>query len=338
MRWLITLSWIASSKLVYGQECDPSKFVYSDFERLSYSDSLALAVIDTMSSENVENENQSFDLSAIVKGTPVKASFDDAKSVSSFIQASSNFNFSRDQKVDLFRSNLSLVSASMYESCLKRLTSEFQVQIPDSAYTDDEFILGIVWRSTSPIRQGDEIGKAKVLVLGGTVDGKSESEKEVGDKNLVSFIVRRSDASRSLQIVPTVNGVPYDNETGSILIPPRLQSSVTAIKRTWPENGAVFQKIERGDSGSPFGSSAFSGTECITASSGILLPSTLAIEHAGNNYPLPAKTPDSDPTKVCVAYGVYGEDYFGKKGYSSLDRFGFSVVEVVPDGQLSVGP
>jgi hypothetical protein len=335
---LIMFSWIAFNTPVFSQECDPSKFVYSDFERLNYSDSLALAVIDTMSSENAENKSQSFDLSAIVKGTPVKASFDDAKSVSNFIQTSNNLNFSHDQKVDLFRSNLSLVSASMYESCLKRLTSEFEVHIPDSAYTDDDFILSIVWHSTSPIRQGDEIGKARIMVLGGTVDGKSESEKDVGDKNSVSFIVRRSDASRSLQIVPTVNDIPYDRETGSILIPPRIQSSVSAMKRDWPENGAAFQKIERGDSGSPYGSSAFTSTECITASTGILLPSTLAIEHAGNNYPPPAITPDSGPAKVCVAYGVYGEDYFGKKGYSSLDKLGFSVVEVIPDAQPSVSP
>ena len=335
MRSFVIISWITTATAAFSQECDPSKFVYTDFERLNYSDSLAVAVIDTMSSENASNKQQSFDLSAIVKGTPVKASFDDAKSVSSFLQTYSDFNFSRDQKIDWFRSNLSLVSASMYEACLKRLTQEFNVNIPDSAYTEGEFILSIVWHSVAPIRSGSEIGKAKVIVLGGTVDDKSESEKDVGDKNSVSFIIRRSDPKRSLQIVPSVNGIPYDSETGSITIPPRLEAPVTAIRRSWPEDGQTFGKIERGDSGSPFGSAAFSSTECLTSSDGILLPSTLSIEHSGSNYPVPAITSDSNPSKICVTYGVYGEDYFGKKGYSSLERFSFSVIEIVPDSILA---
>ena len=83
-----------------AQDCDPSKFDIRDYERLDFSQSLQLAVVDILDSSNEEVRNSKFDFAAVIKGVPIKVGFDDAKRLSSYIQQSNSMNYSKNEKIN----------------------------------------------------------------------------------------------------------------------------------------------------------------------------------------------------------------------------------------------
>lgn len=308
-------------------ECPVEKFTISDLERLKFSESLAISIIDTMESSQYKNEDRSFGAGILIKGVPFNVNYKDMKAISDYVKQNSSYNFSRDQQIDYLRTNVSIVGASMYSECLKRRTQNFEIEIPDSAYTEDGFILKMTW---TPRYSAPPEGKAEIQVLNATVDGKDISQKAVKDKNIVNFVIRRTDPTKSIQIIPSVDGYDNGEDTG-ISIPPIIDPQYKTVLRTWPGPGdAPFQPMCGDDGGGHCGSGEKLRTECITADTGLLLPSTLAIESVTNVAAIIRPDAASSGSSVCVTFGTYGVNMFGKKGYSGLSSFAFSVREVVP--------
>jgi hypothetical protein len=322
---LAAMSTFASAR---AQNCPVEKFTVQDLERLKFSESLALSVIDLMDVSQQQQNNTSFNLGVIIQGTPINLGLSDMKAVSNYVKKNSNFSFSRDQQIDYLRTNLSLVGAQMYDDCLKRRTQNFSVEVPTYAYTEDDFILKLKWTPTYSVG-GRTSAPAIVIILNGTVDGAAMSKKDVEDQKAVSFVIHRSDRTKSLQIVPTVDG--YDNGADTqIVVPPIVSANYTTVVRTWPV--APEQPITAcgDDGGGNCGADEKHFLRCIHASeNGMLLPSTLSIEaNYRNSSAKPSST--NDYANVCVDFVVLGRNTFGQKGYSAISNTKFSVREVVP--------
>lgn len=193
------LLWFTTSAAALA-ECDPTTFILEEVERYKFSDSLTLNAWDIMEKSSEESSGESFDLGAVIYGAPVTVNYGEAKAAASFMKTNTGFNFSRDQQLDFFRTNVSLVGASMYKDCLQNATDEFSVSIPDTAYTDDEFFLDITWTPVGSLAVREPSATAKVMVLNGTVDGAKVAQQKVSDKQSVTFLISREDRNKALQL------------------------------------------------------------------------------------------------------------------------------------------
>lgn len=323
---------------VQAQECDPTKFTLRDYERLDFSQSLQLAVLDILDTESEETRNSQFDMSAVVKGVPIKVGYEDARRISNYAQQTNSMSFSKDEKINWFKSNPSIVGAQMYQACLDAMGSEFKVSFLPSAYRGGEFPFTIIWTPTESLAEGETTGQARVEVYNGTADGQREASKPIVNGKKATFRINRIDDELPITIVPSVNDLALAGGEMEIVVPPALETKLVAVRRIWPdperaESGFPLP-IQRGDEGSPYGSTAWSSVQCITSDRGMLLPSTLAITHSGSSTPTPMRVTEpgrDEATSVCVRFAVLGVDTFGKGGYSSLDTASFSVVEIYPE-------
>jgi hypothetical protein len=325
---IVSIPWVAAAA-----ECPVEKFTIQDVERLKFSESLTLAVIDTMEQSQQNKDAKDFNLGVVIKGVPVNVGFKEMKDVSNFVKKNSSFNFSRDQQIDYLRTNLSLVGAQMYADCLKRRTQNFSIEVPTTAYTDDEFLVKIRWTPTYPL-DGKTDAEATLTVLNGTADGAQTSNKQVKDKKIVAFVVQRSDRAKSLQLIPSVDGIDNGEDTG-ILIPPIVSSNFTTVLRTWPPEGTQpLAPVCSDDGGGNCGNDEKHFVRCIYASAnGMLLPSTAKIE-ANNRNGFANVTPTSDYSSVCMDFGTWGVNRIGKKGYSAISDVKLFVREIVPQPQV----
>jgi hypothetical protein len=84
------------------------------------------------------------------------------------------------------------------------------------------------------------------------------------------------------------------------------------------------------DGGGNCGSDEKHFVRCIRASeNGMLLPSTVSIEaDIRVAFADPAK--NNDYANVCIDFGTWGVNRFGKHGYSAISDVKFTVREVVP--------
>jgi hypothetical protein len=315
---------------VYAADCPVEKFTVQDLERLKFSESLALAVVDTMEMSQEQKSQRGFSAGVVIKGVPLNITGNEMKDVSEFVKKNNSLNFSKQQQIDYLRTNLSLVGAKMYEECLKRRTQNFAIEIPTSAYTDDDFAATVRWTPTYSV--GKPTGSAEIQVVNGTVDGKQTVDKAVKDKQTVNFIIHRKDRTKSLQIIPRVDGYDNGEDTG-ILIPPMVSINYTTRLRKWPDAslGEKFTRMCADDGGGICGDQEKHVKKCINASDeGMLLPSTTAIESNMVHAAFANATPESNGSSVCVDFGVKGKSTFGQKGYAALESLAFTVREVVP--------
>lgn len=332
---LLTLSLGCFPISAFAADCPVEKFTFQDFQRLKFSKALAMSVLDTMDSSHQENQNKDFGLEALVKGVPIKVNYKDAKAVSDYLKSNYNLTFSQNEEIDYLRTNVSLVGASMYSDCLKRRTEQFDIQIPNNAYTDDQFIVTIKWTPKAAVPRTQ--APARLTVLNGTVN---KAEQQVSINKLVTFVVRRAAKNKSLSIVPTVDGLG-NGEDPAIVLPPIIDPAFKTVLRKWPEpNQKPFASRCSDDGGGNCGDSRKYGVECMAASpSGILLASTVGVQLHLNGGGYAEVTKDSGASKVCVEWAIPGRyngaregtGGFGQRGYASIADLTFFAYEVVPD-------
>ncbi len=253
------------TRFCFAADCPVEKFTVQDVERLKFSDALALSAIDVMEASQQSKRDTHFSLGAVIKGAPVNVGFDDMKEVANYLKKNSSYNFSRDQQIDFFRTNVSLLTGDMYKECLKRRTQNFSLEIPSNAYTEDEFLLKIKW---TPTYSATEPKAAIIRVLNGTAEGAATAQQNVSPQKTVSFVIRRADRNKSLQLVPTVDG--YDNgEDTAIIIPPIVSLNYKTVVRSWPARGEdPYPPICSDDGGGNCGNDAKHVVRCIQASDG----------------------------------------------------------------------
>ena len=313
-----------------AQVCDPKDFTVRDFESLNFDKAISLSVIDSMSSENEQNKDSKLDVSALVKGVPVKVGVRDAKEISSFLQKNSELNFTSEEKTAWVKSAISTTAAGMYSDCLAKDQSDFSVAIPEGAYRDEAFKVVIEWHPRYPNAPSKAF--AMIEVLNGTVDGQRSSRKKVGQEETVTFEVVRDDPQKTLQLVPTVDNVKYSAQN-ILVFPPILRPDFEIVRRTWPEAPEDFVRLESDDGGGGAGSDAKSRKVCLDSIAdgeklGAFLAGTFEISLAKRRG-----TPEPEVTvsalNACVTYSTYGVSTFGKGGFSAFEDLRFSVLEIV---------
>jgi hypothetical protein len=316
-----------------ADNCPVEKFTIQDLERLKFSEALAISVVDTMDSSHYSDSDKSFNAGILIKGVPINVNYKDMKTISDYVKKNSSLNFSRNQQLDFLRTNLSIVGAAMYKDCLKYYSQNFSVDIPDNAYTDADFAVRLRWTPKYSLAdRKDPAADATVQVVNGTVDGSNVPiTKKIIDQKTATFVVSRADKTKSLEIIPTVDG--YDNgENSIIVIPPIITPTYSTVLRTWPGPGdQPFTPMCSDDGGGHCGSDPHTRVECIYASNnGVLLPSTAEAHPVIISNAIVELQTTNDYTKVCYRFGTNGVSLFGKHGYSGLSAFHFTAREVVP--------
>jgi hypothetical protein len=113
-----------------ADDCDPRHFTFQDVERVNFSESLKIAVVDSMESKKEEEKGTSFSSSFLVKGSPVKLNYGDMKKVADYIKSNSSFNFPETNNSTTF----ARMPVSLVHRCIRRAwigerkisTSKFQ--------------------------------------------------------------------------------------------------------------------------------------------------------------------------------------------------------------------
>jgi hypothetical protein len=332
----IAIGCVTWTGALQAADCPVEKYTFQDVERLKFSKSLALSVIDTMDSAHQDNNNKSFGLDAIVKAVPVKINYADAKSVSDYVKTTNNYNFSSNEELDYLRTNLSIVGAQMYDDCLKRRTKEFAVLVPPNVYNADEFFITLHWTPQGLV--APDAGKAHVQVLNATVD---KIDQQMAANELAIFVITRKNRTENVSIIPTIDH-RGNGEDPAIVLPPIIEPKLETVLHTWPGPGEKFMRTCSDDGGGSCGEGAKLDSHCIDRSpKGLLLPSTASIEKqtvGGAVVQLDKEA--SDGSKVCVQWGLAGKynanpldpkmGGFGQRGYAAVENVTLKVWELVP--------
>ncbi|RZN18994.1 hypothetical protein [Bradyrhizobium sp. Leo121] len=311
----------------HAQACKPESFTFQDIEKINFSHVARLSGYSVIEEKKDEQKHQKFDGSGKIYNSPVSLSYDDSRSLSTFLLQQSGFDYQDDVRLSIVRTALSKTGAAMYKDCLA--AQVIKVEIPDAAYSQKEFQLTVTWAPT--VKDLPPAVDYELRILGGTAEGSEIRTGHIKEKDAKFFKIEKLDSVTQIDLI--VGGQKYP----SIVIPPtRPVKSVQFFKRfgtySPPRHGPGNECSDHAYLVAEDGSVAGPDTKicrlCVMRSAdGLLLGDTAELE--GQLIDASSKT--QDPVKsgleMCATFVAMGR---GKNGPRTEVRNGrFYVYEAV---------
>lgn len=297
-----------------AEVCNPRDFTFEEATKIDFSDLAKLSAYSLSEKSSSEQKNSEMAVGGEYAGIKGNFSKKDAKSLSEYILDRSGYKSSRDTRLRVAATALSQTGAEMYKDCIgaKIIT----VTISPAAFSEKRFFMNFKW-SPNPPQPGRIVLKLE--------NAKADSFNHTisTGETIPDIQVTKIDASRPVEISLNISKAAYP----VIYIPP----PTPLVKfRTEKRYSASVNLVA--ECGSVAGCDSKTKQVCVTATQGILLPSTLGFEASTSGTGRFARDPDNSTQRSCATFSVIGTGWKEGKPDGRNEAIGkFFVLEAVPD-------
>lgn len=285
---LLSLIIFISISASRADTCDPSKILRQNVSSYQSNVMVFLSYVNSVE----KSDAQASASGAGISYAGIGVNWNDARSISQFLETHEDYKVSTQQSVSVMRSTLSDESVKAYIACLN--AGGLAIAIPDAAMSEEVFQLRIFWNPKGNIPEKKHT--LAIRVTNGKIQDASGQETVSFSTNIdpnysVPLTVSR-DLDKALFITAVV-----DNDSDLVSIPARPQFLVK-----WKVVATKEDALERSDNA---GLSVIDRDECISAEpDAILLPSTA--KFVGQTYgPDATAKPNPDKSNAVSVCGVF---------------------------------
>lgn len=205
-------------------QCDPTVFTKPDIDTLNASDFVSLAATSLSSKSTKDNNNTEVGVTLPIYGYPVNFSDKNAQSSSADYLEKMGYNFERNTLINIVKSRMSTVGASMYKDCLR--AQHIEVHVPSSAfsYANRVFVATIRWTpddqtSVEPLH----VALTNAIFVR---TNKDDFQMDLQARHAIQLRIKKSGAPNQIATIDvSVGGDIYDTLQIPILArPPRVRT------------------------------------------------------------------------------------------------------------------